>query len=115
VWMDPVMGLVGAGVIANWSWGLLRAAGGVLLDLCPDLQVESVIRQRLEQGGDRIADLHLWRIGPGHAAVVVSLISERPERPSAYKDLLADLPGLSHVTVEVELHTAVGAEPPPHR
>jgi cation diffusion facilitator family transporter len=102
VWMDPVMGLVGAGVIVNWSWGLMTAAGSVLLDLRADTALAAEIRRRLERSGDRIADLHLWRVGPGHNAAVVSLIAEHAEAPAAYKARLADLPGLSHVTVEVE-------------
>jgi cation diffusion facilitator family transporter len=101
VWMDPIMGIVGACVIANWSWGLIRAAGGVLLDLRPDALLATEVRARLEGNGDRVADLHLWRVGPGHSAAVVSVVSDRPETPAAYKARLADLPGLSHLTVEV--------------
>ncbi len=101
IWMDPIMGMVGACVIANWSWGLIRAAGGVLLDLRPDAVLATEVRARLEGNGDRVADLHLWRVGPGHAAAVVSVVSDRPEPPAAYKARLADLPGLSHMTVEV--------------
>ena len=62
--------------------------------------------QRLETGGDRITDLHLWQIGPGHRAAVVSIVSDRPQPPAAYKQRLADVPRLSHVTVEVEPCTA---------
>lgn len=102
LWMDPVMGLVGMVVIANWSWNLTRAAGSVLLDMQPAGGLGRQIRRRLESaGGDRIADLHLWRVGPGHNAAVVSVVSDRPQPPAAYKALLAGLPGLSHVTVEV--------------
>jgi len=102
VWMDPVMGLVGAAVIANWSWGLVKAAGAVLLDMRPDDGLAHGIGERLQANGDLITDLHVWRVGPGHASVVVSLLTERPEAPSAYKARLADLHGLSHVTIEVE-------------
>ena len=101
VWMDPVMGIVGACVIANWSWGLIRAAGAILLDLLPDETLAGKMRARLESGGDRVADLHLWRIGPGHCAAVVSIVSDAPASLVAYKARLADLPGLSHVTIEV--------------
>jgi len=101
VWMDPVMGLVGAVVIANWSWGLVRAAGTTLLDVLPDTALAGKIRARLEQGDDRVADLHLWRIGPGHCAAVVSIVSDAPEPLAAYKARVTDLPGLSHVTIEV--------------
>jgi cation diffusion facilitator family transporter len=102
VWMDPVMGIVGALVIANWSWGLLRAAGGVLLDMRPEGGLSQEIRQRLEGGSDRIADLHIWRVGPGHHAALVSLVSDQPEPVQAYKARLAGIAGLSHLTVEVQ-------------
>lgn len=100
-WMDPLMGIVGGVIIARWSWGLLRGAGAVLLDTMPDKALSDRIRQSLEQGSDRVSDLHLWRIGPGHMAVIVSLISDRPRAPEHYKAMLSGLPQLSHVTVEV--------------
>jgi cation diffusion facilitator family transporter len=102
VWMDPAMGIVGMLVIANWSWGLLRAAGAILLDMRPEGGMAQAIRHRLESGGDRIADLHLWRVGPGHHAALVSLVSDEPEPPQAYKERLAGIAGLSHLTVEVQ-------------
>lgn len=102
MWVDPLMGLVGAVVIAVWSVGLIRGAGGVLLDMTPDDAVARAIRIRLEQGGDRITDLHVWRIGPGHNAAVVSLVCGEPQSASAYKDRLADVPGLSHITIEAD-------------
>jgi cation diffusion facilitator family transporter len=102
VWMDPLMGLVGTLVIANWSWRLARQSGAVLLDMRADRDVAGEIVRRLEVAGDRIADLHLWRIGPGHNAAVVSLVSDRPEPPAVYKAQLAGLAGLSHVTIEVQ-------------
>ena len=103
LWLDPVIGLVGAGVVATWAWSLMRSAGAVLLDMSPDPVLPRKIADRLEQNGDRIFDLHLWRVGPGHVAGIVSLMSAQPQLPSAYKRRLADLPALSHVTVEVEL------------
>jgi cation diffusion facilitator family transporter len=101
LWMDPVMGIVGALVIANWAWSLLRAAGAVLLDMRPEGLAQE-IRARLEHGTDRIADLHIWRVGPGHHAALVSLVSDQPEPPQAYKALLSNIAGLSHLTVEVQ-------------
>jgi cation diffusion facilitator family transporter len=101
VWMDPVMGIVGAFVIANWSFGLVRAAGAVLLDMQPDGALAHAIEHRLEDGSDRISDLHLWRVGPGHNAAVVSLVSDHPQAPEAYKAKLKGLAALSHVSVEV--------------
>jgi cation diffusion facilitator family transporter len=101
VWMDPAMGIVGALVIANWSWGLLRSAGAVLLDMRPEGGLAHEVRRRLEGGGDRISDLHIWRVGPGHHAAVVALVADEPEPPQAYKARLAGIAGLSHLTVEV--------------
>lgn len=101
VWIDPLMGIVGAGVIANWSFGLIKAAGAVLLDMrAPELT--AAVRERLEVNSDRVADLHLWRVGPGHMAAVVSVVSDKPQPPASYKARLAGLTGLSHVTVEVQ-------------
>lgn len=101
IWMDPLVGVVGAVVIAHWSWGLLRDTGAILLDTVPDDGLAEAIRKRLEQGTDRVSDLHLWRIGPGHMAAIISLVCDRPQPPDHYKERLSDLPQLSHVTVEV--------------
>jgi len=101
-WADPVVGVIGAIVIASWSVGLLRSSGSVLLDVNNEGPMEGMIRQRLETRGDRVTDLHLWQIGPGHRAAVISLISDDPLPPSHYKRRLSGLHGLSHVTVEVE-------------
>ena len=101
VWMDPVMGIVGAGVIAAWSWSLIRASGAVLLDTVPDPALAAQIRHRLEANGDRLGDLHLWRLGPGHLGLIVSIISDHPQTPDTYRARLDGVPGLSHVTVEV--------------
>jgi cation diffusion facilitator family transporter len=101
-WADPLVGIIGAVVIASWSVGLVRASGSVLLDVNSDSRMEGLIRQRLETRGDRVTDLHLWQIGPGHRAAIVSLISDDPLPPAHYKRRLSGLHGLSHVTVEVE-------------
>jgi len=100
-WLDPAIGIVGAAVIAHWSWGLIRASGAVLLDAAPNAALERAIRERLERDDDRIADLHVWRLGPGHHGAIVSLVSDEPEPVEHYKALLHDVPRLSHVTVEV--------------
>ena len=101
-WTDPAVGIIGSLVIASWAYGLIRDSGSVLLDVAPDKAVENAIRERLETDGDRVTDLHLWQIGPGHRAAVVSLISDHPLAPSVYKGRLSGVPNLSHVTVEVE-------------
>jgi cation diffusion facilitator family transporter len=101
VWMDPIMGLVATVVILSWSWTLIRSAGAVLLDVCPDPALARKIASRLEQGSDRVSDLHLWRLGPGHLAAVISIVTHEPLAPDHYKKRLGGLTGLSHVTVEV--------------
>jgi cation diffusion facilitator family transporter len=101
--MDPLVGLIGTAVIASWAVGLVRTAGGVLLDTVPDPEMAQRIRKRMEIDGDRVADLHVWQLGPGHAAVIASVVSDAPQAPSVYKQRLDGLTGLSHVTVEVNL------------
>ena len=100
--IDPAVGIVGSIVIASWAWTLIRDAGGVLLDVSFDNRLEQAIRARLEKGDDRVTDLHVWQLGPGHCAAVISLVSDAPLQPAIYKERLGDLKGLSHVTVEVE-------------
>lgn len=79
IWMDPLMGIVGSLVIARWSWCLLKGSGAVLLDNVPDQTLVQRIRRALEQNDDRVSDLHLWRVGPGHLALVVSIVSHEPQ------------------------------------
>lgn len=104
-WADPAMGVVGGVVIARWSWGLIRDAGGVLLDRTPDGDdLPAEIRQALERNGDRVTDLHVWRVGPGHCAAIVAVASPAAQPPSHYKALLSHIHELSHLTVEVEAY-----------
>lgn len=102
VWMDALMGMVGGAVIARWSYGLLRSAGAVLVDMVPDAELAGRIRQVIENQGARVSDLHLWQIGPGHHAVIVAVIDKASRPPSYYRSLLANIAGVSHVTVEIE-------------
>jgi cation diffusion facilitator family transporter len=103
VWTDPAVGIVGSLVIASWAYGLIRDSGAVLLDVSADKTIETVIRDRLETKGDRVTDLHLWQVGPGHRAAVISIVTDNPLPPATYKRRLRGLRGLSHVTVEVEM------------
>ena len=100
-WMDPATGIVGAIIIAQWAVTLVRSSGAVLLDAVPDTDLETELRKRLEVGTDRVSDLHVWRVGPGHAAVIASVVADEPMMPDRYKDRLKGIDGLSHVTVEV--------------
>ena len=101
VWMDPLVGIVGAFVIISWAATLIRASGAVLLDLVPNPRLEQAIRARLEAAGDRVTDLHVWQLGPGHAGLIAAIVSDHPQPPAAYKGRLQGIAGLSHVTVEV--------------
>jgi cation diffusion facilitator family transporter len=101
-WLDPVMGVAGAILIGRWSINLMRDSGAVLTDAVPDPQLARRVREKLEVGDDRVADLHLWRLGPGHTAVVVTMVSDTPQEPEHYKQRLHGLPSLSHVTIEVQ-------------
>src|SRR5205807_9983 len=101
VWMDPVAGLAGAVVIASWSYALIRDTGGVLLDMTPDPSMAENIRMAIERDGDRLCDLHLWRLGPGHIGAIVSIATAMPRAPAFYRERLAPFRSLSHVTIEV--------------
>lgn len=101
-WLDPVVGLVGAVVIAAWSYGLVRDTGAILLDMNPDHGMAERMRSVIEVDGDRLTDLHLWRLGPGHLGAVLSVVTAKLRGPEYYHRLLARFSALSHVTVEVQ-------------
>jgi cation diffusion facilitator family transporter len=101
VWLDPIMGLVGAIVIGSWSYGLVRSAGSILLDMTPDDRLASDMRRLVESDGDRLIDLHLWRLGPGHYGTIMSIVTEQLRGPDFYRARLGRFPNLSHVTIEV--------------
>jgi cation diffusion facilitator family transporter len=101
LWLDPAIGIVGALVIAYWSWNLIRTAAASLLDASTNQKLLEAVTARLENDAETITDLHLWRVGPGHSALIVSLSSDRPASPDVYKARLKGLRGLSHVTIEV--------------
>ena len=101
LWMDPLAGIVGALVIANWSYGLIRDTSGILLDMSPDPALAAKLSETIESDGDRLTDLHLWRLGPGHLGVVVSVITPKPRDAAFYRGVLSRFKALSHVTVEV--------------
>jgi cation diffusion facilitator family transporter len=101
LWMDPLAGIIGAGVIASWSYGLVRDTGAILLDMVPDARVPDGVRRRVQAAGDDVTDLHVWRLGPGHLGAIVC-IATRSERDAAfYREKLQGIPYLSHLTIEV--------------
>jgi cation diffusion facilitator family transporter len=96
-WMDPAMGIVGAVVIARWSWTLMRDTAAVLLDRTDD-SVAMEVRALVEAGGDaRIVDLHVWRVGPEARAAIVSVVGVDAD---AIRARLAPVHALAHLTVE---------------
>ncbi|HEU4618167.1 MAG TPA: CDF family Co(II)/Ni(II) efflux transporter DmeF [Gammaproteobacteria bacterium] len=107
-WMDPVMGIVGAVLVARWSIGLLRATTAVLLDKSAPESVCAAIRASIEgQADNRIADLHVWSVGPGMYSALISVVTHAPRSPESYKRLIP--PGLGVVHAAIEVH-ACGAE-----
>jgi cation diffusion facilitator family transporter len=101
VFMDPVMGLVGAAVIAAWAYSLVRATSRILLDMNPDATMAGKIRTLVEAQGDRVADLHLWRLGPGHFGAILSVVTSQAGAADFYREALRRFAALSHVTIEV--------------
>jgi cation diffusion facilitator family transporter len=101
-WLDPVMGIVGATLVAHWSVGLARASARVLLDRRAPERIREAIRSAVE-GDDagRVSDLHVWSVGPGRFAAIIAVVTDSPQPPQAYKALLPEGLGLVHVTVEV--------------
>lgn len=111
VWADAAMGIVGAVVIARWSWGLMRDAGGVLLDGTVTTDKETEVREAMEADGDAtVTDLHVWRVGPGRYGVIVSLVAADPLTPTDYKRRIAMHSEYVHVTIEA--HHCAGHETP---
>ena len=101
-WLDPVMGLVGAGVILWWSKGLLGDSARVLLDREMDEPLVKEIRQAVESDGDaEIADLHVWRVGRASHAAVLTVVADNPRTPEEYRARLKRIATLMHVSVEV--------------
>ena len=104
LWMDPAAGLLGAIVIAAWAYTLIRDTGAILLDMTPDRGMAERMRAAIETDGDRLTDLHLWRLGPGHLGAILSVETKQRDRgPDYYQSLLGRFRPLSHVTVEVQL------------
>jgi cation diffusion facilitator family transporter len=101
LWMDPLAGIIGACVIASWSFGLIRDTGAILLDRIPDSRLANDVRNLIESDGSRLADLHLWRLGPGHLGAIVSVCPKDGRTADYYRAKLARYRSLSHVTIEI--------------
>jgi cation diffusion facilitator family transporter len=103
LWMDPLAGIAGACVIASWAFGLIRNTAAILLDMSPDREMEGRLREAIESQGDQLADLHLWRLGPGHLGAIVSVVTREDRDADYYRARLARFRSLSHLTVEVKV------------
>lgn len=103
IWMDPVVGLVGAAVVAWWSIGLLSSTSSVLLDRQGPQAMRQSIKEQIEIDNDsQVTDLHLWSIAPNLYAVIVSLVADKPARPDDYKARLSPNLNLVHVSIEIQ-------------
>lgn len=102
VWLDAIMGMVGAIVIAKWAYSLVRETSLVLLDGATDKAIKLAIIDAIEENSDnRVTDLHVWNLSQTHLAATISLVTHHPQQPEYYKNLLSHLPDLVHVLVEV--------------
>ncbi|MFB3787335.1 MAG: CDF family Co(II)/Ni(II) efflux transporter DmeF [bacterium] len=102
-WLDPAMGIVGAGLVSVWAYGLLRDTGRVLLDAEMDAPVTEEIRELIAAAPvpAGISDLHIWRVGKGKYACVLSLVAPGGVTPDYFKRRLGVHEELAHITVEV--------------
>ena len=101
-WLDPLMGIVGAGLVTRWSLRLIRASSHVLLDMQAPAEILDGIRGAIEAEGDnRVSDLHVRAVGPGIWAAEIALVTSEPRDPDHYSELLPRELPLAHVTVEV--------------
>lgn len=103
-WLDPVMGLVGSAIVAVWAYGLIRDTSEILLDRTPassDLPGE--LRKGVESDGDsRVTDLHIWQVGEGKFAAIVTIVAHKPQTMEAYRQRLAIHEELAHLTIEIQ-------------
>jgi len=102
VWMDPVMGIIGSGVVAQWSWVLLRDTSVILIDRTPQTDLKDEIRKAVEsEEGTSIVDLHVWQVGVGQFSAIVSIAAENPRTPEYYRKKFKEHAELLHVTIEI--------------
>jgi cation diffusion facilitator family transporter len=114
-WLDPVVALVGAVVIGQWSLGLLRSTARALVDATADAPLREAVRAAIESDGDaRLADLHVWQVGPQAWSVTLSVVADRPLAPADYRQRLHPMKQLRHVTIEVHRCRSAAALPTEH-
>jgi Co/Zn/Cd efflux system component len=102
--MDPAMGIVGAILVARWSYGLLGSTSAILLDKQASTELQEHIRELVEADGDtKVTDLHLWSIGPEIYAAQIAVVAHDPQSPEHYKALIPESLGVVHISVEIHL------------
>ena len=103
-WLDPVVGIIGSGVVFSWAYTLLRDSSGILLDRTPaSSDLPDRIRQAVERDGDSIVtDLHVWQVGTGKFAAMISVVAHEPKSSDSYRELLREHDELVHVTIETQ-------------
>ena len=105
VWMDPIMGVVGALLVARWSYGLLGTTGTILLDRQAPEQLQTAIKGAMEQDADsQVTDLHVWAIGPGMYAAQIALVAHHPATPNEYKARIPSAAGVVHTAIEIHVY-----------
>jgi cation diffusion facilitator family transporter len=102
-WADPLAGLAGAALVAQFAVSLVRRGAAALLDMNPSPALAAEIRARLEAEGERVIDLHLWRLGPGHLAALAVVTVPPGRTAEALRARLKGVAALSHVTIEIRL------------
>jgi cation diffusion facilitator family transporter len=108
VWMDPMMGIVGAVVITRWSIQLLRDSGKILLDVTPDEALIERIRTAIDSNTDScVSDLHLWQVGPNQFSAIITITSTGKQTPDDYKKQIAGICELQHITIEINPESPV--------
>jgi cation diffusion facilitator family transporter len=104
VWLDPVIGLLGAALILKWAYGLIHDTSAILLDHQAPKTMRDEVFEAIEHGNDdRVADLHLWYIAPATLAGTISIVTDHPRPPEHYKTLIAQHIKIAHLTVEVNV------------
>ena len=102
VWLDPVMGIVGALVITKWAWGLVRQTSPILLDAQVDEKYEQRILQKITQSGATVKDLHMWKVSANHYAAMMTLTSRDGKDVAFFRHELEEFDKISHLTIEVQ-------------
>ena len=103
-WLDPVVGIIGSGVVFSWAYTLLRDTSGILLDRTPaSSDLPHQIRRTVESDGDStVTDLHVWQVGIGKYAAMISVVAHEPKSSDSYRELLREHDELVHVTIETQ-------------